>query len=229
VLDIGCGPGIFADPCVAQGLHYHGVDVSERMIDEARRRFANVNSADFSVSDARRLPLKDNSFDVVLCLGILEYVPKAREIKYLKEIIRVLRPGGTVVFSFLNKKSPYWLLNDYILPTFRLVLWAFKELSKKIGLKPQNDFAAREIFTRKFKFCERINLLRSLGLSATETIHFSPVIIPPRLDKRLPKLTTSMTEKMERALAPNMLQWLGQAFIIVAHKGNDNREAAWAS
>ena len=228
VLDVGCGPGTFAKPCAALGLHYHGVDISDRMIDEARRRSGDIDHVDFSLCDARQLPFPENNFDIVLSLGMLEYVPQDKEIKYLNEIIRVLKPGGTVLFSLLNKSSPYWLINDYVFPAFRLGLWGLKEILKTIGFKPHRDFSAKPFATRKFKLRERTELLNALGLSVIDKIYFAPAIVPPYLDKLFAPQAVLAMSKLELTPQSFLLEWLGQAFIVVAYKGNNLQPLAAA-
>jgi hypothetical protein len=128
----------------------------------------------------------------------------------------------------LNKASLYWRLNDHFLPIFRLALWACKETLKRIGLRPKNDFAARPFRARKFNLRERCDHLNTLGLSVIETTYFSPMLFPPYLDKLLPKQAIWTAKKFEDAATPHGLSRFGQAFVVFAHKGNDNHEAAVA-
>jgi ubiquinone/menaquinone biosynthesis C-methylase UbiE len=91
VLDLGTGTGSVA-LLVAErfpAAEVIGVDVSERMIEEARRKGAG--RVRFEIADAERLPFEDGSFDLVT-LGNM--------IPFFDELARVTATGGRVLFSF---------------------------------------------------------------------------------------------------------------------------------
>lgn len=105
VLDVACGPGLYAEELVARGATVVGLDQSPRMVELSRQR---VPSAEFRVHDlADRLDwLPDNSVDLVLFALALEYVddrPAA-----LRELRRVLRPDGALVLSRMHPTGD-WL------------------------------------------------------------------------------------------------------------------------
>ncbi len=97
VLDVGCGPGFYAEELVSQGTNVVGFDSSPTMVDLARRRVGN--GAEFRVHDLDR-PfdwLEDESFDAAVVALVIHYVDDRRQV--FREIHRVLRPGGHVVVS----------------------------------------------------------------------------------------------------------------------------------
>ncbi|MBP2325935.1 SAM-dependent methyltransferase [Kibdelosporangium banguiense] len=96
VLDVACGPGLYAEELVARGAQVRGLDISPRMVELARER---VPDAEFCVHDiAKRLDwLPDDSVDLVLFALAIEYVDD--RISALRELRRVLRPGGALVLS----------------------------------------------------------------------------------------------------------------------------------
>jgi ubiquinone/menaquinone biosynthesis C-methylase UbiE len=61
VLDLGCGPGMYAEPCIAQGLRYYGIDIARGAIAEARKQYGQLQQAKFEVGDAKQLPFPSNS------------------------------------------------------------------------------------------------------------------------------------------------------------------------
>jgi ubiquinone/menaquinone biosynthesis C-methylase UbiE len=94
VLIDGCGTGLDL-PFVPAGVHVTAFDLSPRMVDRARRRAAELGlEARIEVGDAMRLPYPDASFDAVLLHLILAIVADPRA--SLREVARVLRPGGRV-------------------------------------------------------------------------------------------------------------------------------------
>lgn len=102
VLDVACGTGLAAIPAarlVAPGGIVVGVDLSGRMVETARRRadVRKVRNVRFERMDAERLDLDNASFDVALCSMGLMYMPDPG--RALREMRRVLRPGGRVAVS----------------------------------------------------------------------------------------------------------------------------------
>jgi SAM-dependent methyltransferase len=101
VLDIGCGYGRTTRPLAARGFDVTAIDVVERMIAEGQ---AVTPEARFCVMSATDLGFADASFDHVLfsANGIDCIVPRRRRDDTLREIHRVLRPGGALVYSSHN-------------------------------------------------------------------------------------------------------------------------------
>jgi SAM-dependent methyltransferase len=87
-LDLGCGPGEFADEF--DGDPYFGADLNRRYIEFARRK----KPGRFLVADARQVDLPDGQFDQVLVFGLLHHLPDADVRAVLSEIRRLLVPGG---------------------------------------------------------------------------------------------------------------------------------------
>jgi ubiquinone/menaquinone biosynthesis C-methylase UbiE len=218
ILDIGCGPGIYAKPCVEQGLRYYGLDISNEMISEGRRRFGNLANVDFAVGDARRLPFPSNSVDGLLCLGVLEYVSPEQESAYLNEMARVLKPGGIMIFSFLNASSPFWIWADYFFPPIKFLVKNIKAIMKNSQSASFKDCLVEELPTRKFRLGERTKLLQSAGLSVVGNIYFSLNVLPFPLDARFPRQLVRVSSKLEHLLQIPSLRWLGMGFVIVVQK-----------
>ncbi len=100
VLDIGCSTGILT-------LHYGGfftkvvgIDIDDGAIEWARRNRAAEN-IEYRVGDSMELPFPDGDFDIVTCTHIYEHVPDAEIM--IREINRVLRPGGLCYFAAENR------------------------------------------------------------------------------------------------------------------------------
>ena len=93
-LDAACGTGRFAEFLARRGHRVIGVDSSPHMLSYARQR---VPGAEFHMAELDRLPLPDDSVDVIVCALALEHVPRLELV--LAEFNRVLRPGGDLVIS----------------------------------------------------------------------------------------------------------------------------------
>ena len=105
VLEIGCGIGRMQAALASRMAAAHGVDISPKMIDAARRRCAGVPNVHFAVSSGKDLAgFSDESFDLVLAVDSFPYIHHAGTSlveAYFHEAARALRPGGEfVVFNF---------------------------------------------------------------------------------------------------------------------------------
>lgn len=108
VLDIGCGPAVLAADLLERADAYCGIDLSPQMIAHGRSRLAadaRGSRCALSVGDAEALAFADGSFDAVVALGLLEYLGSYEPA--LREICRVLRPGGVAVLAVPNRLSAY--------------------------------------------------------------------------------------------------------------------------
>jgi len=94
VLDVGTGPGPVAARAVERGATAVGVDFSESMLAEARRRHPGV---EFREGAAEALPFGDGVFDAVVGNFMLHHTARPDDV--LKEAFRVLRPGGRMGFT----------------------------------------------------------------------------------------------------------------------------------
>jgi SAM-dependent methyltransferase len=108
LLDVGCGTGHHMASLRERGFEVAGVDGSEEMIAHAR---ANNPGAQIKVADVDSLPFPDSSFDFVLCIEVLRYLPDFT--RCVNEIARVLKPGGVclVTAAPLFNLNGYWLVN----------------------------------------------------------------------------------------------------------------------
>jgi len=108
VLDVACGTGLVAlEAARAVGAEGHvlGVDLSDRMVDAARARAQarSLRHADFARMDGEALALPDGGFDVALSALGLMYMPDP--LQALREMRRVLRPGGRMVAAVWGERA----------------------------------------------------------------------------------------------------------------------------
>jgi len=100
VLDLACGPGRHVAELARRGSHVVGLDLSRALLFAARRRGAGP----LVRGDMRRLPFRAAAFDVVLNLftSFGYFASDAEHESVVREVARVLRPGGRFVLDFLN-------------------------------------------------------------------------------------------------------------------------------
>jgi SAM-dependent methyltransferase len=94
VLDIGTGPGLVAAAIADRGAVPIGIDFSETMIEEARRRHSGI---DFRQAAAEALPFEMGQFDAVVGNFVLHH--SSDPAKLLEQAFRVLRNGGRIGFT----------------------------------------------------------------------------------------------------------------------------------
>jgi SAM-dependent methyltransferase len=101
VLDVGGGPGRYAEWLAELGYHVHLVDPIVLHVDEARARSERITA---TLGDARSLAEEDGSFDAVLVLGPLYHLTeRAERLEALREAGRVLRPGGVLAAAAISR------------------------------------------------------------------------------------------------------------------------------
>lgn len=120
VLDLGCGPAsLWGDFSKISGIELTGVDISPKMIGEAKKLFPKGH---FKVGDSENIPYKDQTFDCIICSSVLHHLPKTD--KSFQEIKRVLKPEGVLLgrepqIDQFMLNSNIWILR--IIAVFRLI------------------------------------------------------------------------------------------------------------
>ncbi|TDU26503.1 methyltransferase family protein [Panacagrimonas perspica] len=98
VLDVACGTGVVAVTAALRGANTRGLDLSPVLLEDAAANAATVGlSIEFLEGDAEALPYDDGTFDVVLSQFGHMFAPRPE--LATAEMLRVLRPGGTIAFS----------------------------------------------------------------------------------------------------------------------------------
>jgi SAM-dependent methyltransferase len=114
VLEIGCGLGTDGAQFAAAGADYTGVDLTEAAVALARKRFELFDlPGNFQTADAENLDFADDSFDLVYSHGVLHHTPETA--KAIREIHRVLRPGGRAVVMLYHRGSYNYRVNISVL------------------------------------------------------------------------------------------------------------------
>ena len=138
-LDIGVGTGRMVTPLSSQGLNVIGLDISEGML-----RVAKGKGIPIVYGDARRIPFKDETFDVAIASRVLIHLSDPA---CYHEASRVLRKNGTFVFDTLNKKSLRWL---YAFLSNRIVSHNLESESKTLQKLAEAGFSFEKKIYRFF-------------------------------------------------------------------------------
>lgn len=155
ILDIATGTGVVATSC-AQAVLPNGqvtaIDLSEAMLEKAiaKANHLGLSNIDFFTMDAERLDFKKNYFDHAICSFGLFFIPDME--LALKEWIRVIKPGGSVIFTSFSE--------DSFMPMVRL----FVEQLESFGVKFE-DSPIDAIRLSENEQCA--SLMESAGLKET--------------------------------------------------------------
>jgi 2-polyprenyl-6-hydroxyphenyl methylase/3-demethylubiquinone-9 3-methyltransferase len=110
VIDIGCGGGLLSEGMAALGAKVTGIDLGEKALTVAKLHlFESGHTIDYRLISAEAMALQmPASFDIVTCLEMLEHVPDPASV--VQACASLVKPGGQVFFSTLNRTPKAWLL-----------------------------------------------------------------------------------------------------------------------
>lgn len=202
-LDVGCGPGLMTEGLLKKGYTVTCTDAAPDMVSLARKAFPSLPETNFVVGDVYKLPFPDKSFDLVISMGLMEYLDD--QAKAIQELKRVTNEGGTLIITFPYKWSPWRTWN-------RIGVALIKPLRKILGRTSNNWLTHRE-YTPKIVH----DLLRPENLKITKTQFYNFKLIPYPFDKIFPRFTvwqSRLCEKLDRT----PLYFLGTGFIVVVQR-----------
>ncbi|MEN8134271.1 MAG: class I SAM-dependent methyltransferase [Thermodesulfobacteriota bacterium] len=180
ILDIGCGAGILMEDMLQRGHNVVGSDISEEMIEEAKKNTAAFSSDRKKImpGDLENISFGNNTFDFVTCVGVLEYQKSDKT--SICEISRVLNNGGFAIVTvpnllrFKNILDPYYYIK--LIPRIlRKTRWRAKPKHSDLV----KSFEHNEYFTnRKFYYGQLNQLFRSYNLEIVDyvSIGYSPLL-----------------------------------------------------
>jgi SAM-dependent methyltransferase len=141
VLSVGCGPGvILREVCALNAsIRATGVDISAERVKEAQERNRENAQANFVCGDAQAMDFAANSFDLVYSRMLMEYL-KDKE-GAVKEMVRVCKPGGTVLLQDLDGQ----LLWHY--PEDPMVQGTVEKVVRALSSTGFDPFVGRKLFS----------------------------------------------------------------------------------
>jgi SAM-dependent methyltransferase len=134
VLEIGCGTGVFTAKLAVTAANLTATDISGELLKKARERAPNVR---FQIADAEGMPFAEGVFDGVVGSSILHHLNLEAA---LREICRVLKPGGRLAFAEPNMLNPQVMLQKNI-----------PMLKKRLGDTPHETAFLRGHLARTLK------------------------------------------------------------------------------
>ena len=138
ILDIGTGPGFFPLILSSQDRHLTGIDLTESMIEEAKKKLQAFHvDADLLVMDCQETSFPDQKFDCIICRNLVWTLPDPE--KAYKEWFRILKPGGRLLIfdgsCYIHHFDPsakerYQALKDYVKKTYDLDVYDYGDKEK---------------------------------------------------------------------------------------------------
>jgi SAM-dependent methyltransferase len=163
VLELGCGVARIGRELASQVAFWQGVDISANMLGVARERlagFANIGLA--ALERTTLAPLADASFDKAYSVAVFIHMDKEDLFLYLRELRRVLKPGGRLYFDVWNLAHPIgWKRFDY-------------EVRQHVGADPGQR---KDVARNQFSTPQEIAIyLREAGFETVLMLDDSPQI-----------------------------------------------------
>lgn len=125
ILDIGSGIGIFLDSIRPFGFDLYALEASEYGLKRLKEK--NINVQEFFLQKDKKLPFQDNEFSFVLFNQVIEHLKKDVGQYYIKEIIRILEPGGVAIIKSPSKYAKIWRTDPH-----HIYCWKPNELLREV-------------------------------------------------------------------------------------------------
>jgi SAM-dependent methyltransferase len=217
LLDVGCGPGMMVRQLLdtrPDDFRITACDLSPAMVDATRQAAGDAADVQVSVADIEKLPFPDESYDVVLAMGVLEYVDLARA---LSEVSRVTRPGGLVLVTMLNAASPYRLFEWVVYwPALRVL----GRLERLVGVPAERRHGQHRSGIRAVPVWRLRRSLRAAGLVPQDTVYYDVTPLVPPLDRVVrQRITQTWPSDLGRTVRRGARGWLGTAYLVAARRG----------
>jgi ubiquinone/menaquinone biosynthesis C-methylase UbiE len=218
VLDAGCGPGYLLEALARRGFQVSGMDGSDRMLESAEARL-RAAQPDFPFTlkqgDIERLPFEDAQFDLVLSTGVIEYLQGDATV--LREMHRVLRPGGILVLPVTNLWSPVNAF-DGIIEFLKRQAWFRRPFNLVWEGLGHGALLPRNFHVRKHRPASFRHSLAQAGFTLKEDLYFHFLPCPRPFERLLPNLSNRIGAWMDAHLARSGFGVLGEGYLTLSAK-----------
>lgn len=210
VLEVGVGAGTDFVNWVRAGAVATGLDLTEEGVALTRERLTLEGlDAELTVGDAERLPFPDDSFDLVYSYGVLHHSPDTP--RAVKEVHRVLRPGGTARVMIYH--YPSWVC---------LMVWGVNSVARGRPWESPREAVFRHLEspgTKVYTVAEAEALFREFSrVTARPQLGHGDLLLMPPAEKYQGRLHRLAWRLYPRALIRRLGDRLGTALMIEAVK-----------
>src|SRR5215469_2479787 len=175
VLEVGCGAGLLSVDLARRSLGVTAIDPVEAMVVQTRQRVEQAGvPLSAMLGDANALAFADDTFDVVIALGVLPWLEDPQ--KAVREMARVTRPGGYVLVTVDNRARLHSFFDPWLNPGTAWLKRVAKVALASGGLyRPSGQSLGARLHSRKYTDAA----LRDAGLTKqrSATVGFGPFTI----------------------------------------------------
>ncbi len=227
-LDVGCGAGRLAVSLAKQGYAVDAVDLVGSMLELTRKFAAESDVAHLvntTLGDVQQLPFQGNLFSLVIAIGVTPWLGDLK--RGLREIARVLQPGGYLIINADNRWRLNYILDPRLFPLFAPLRQRLRDKLERFGLPERKEPLARGYSIRDFDaFLAEAGYrkLRSTGLGFGPFSFFNHRLFSESLGIRI-------HQKLQ-AFADQKTVWLrslGDQYVVLAKKPESSSPSAPAS
>lgn len=209
VLEVGCGSGFQIPPLISVFKTYTGLDLSKNSLKLFKHKYLlNKDKINLIYGTGLKLPFKSERFDVILCMDVIEHVPKEKRAVLLDNIKQSLKPSGKLIISAPNFLSSFGLV--------RKIIELFIDWQSFSDMNPDID----DWFTpEKLK-----SLLKENGFIVHDQVgsfYFPPYFSGKRYFLPNVKLLVQICTYLEKILSRNpIFKNFGYTIICICEKAN---------
>jgi len=210
-LDVGCGAGQMVPVLIEKGYEVHALDVSKEMVNLTKQLADSKKiTADVKIGDCENLDFPDNYFDVYVAMGVIEYMDD--DLPMLKEIYRVLKPGGIAIVTIRNILSLHVRWRTFYLKFFELPI---KNVFRFFLGKEPKSFTpiSKEHSPKTFR-----NTIDNLKFSIVDNRYAHFYFLPVPISHLLYPIEALIGKLLEKLLSRNDTPFLASTYILKFQK-----------
>ena len=222
-LDIGCGAGLASIALAKRGYIVHAVDSVLEMVELTRKGAAREGleaRVKCARGDIHRLAFADETFDLVIAAGVLPWLPSTEAA--VKEMCRVLKPGGRLILSTDNRWGLCWFLDPLTNPLLKPV----KDMVRRAVGRLRAGSPRVRVQMTSIRECHRLLQANGLRMLKETTLGFGPFSLLRR--DVLPRAAGVRLHWLFQTLADRgypLLRSAGVQYVVAAEKSAPLRAA----
>ncbi len=209
VVEIGCGSCNVIGEIPLKGSQKVGVDLSNKMLETGKKNYSGIALIN---GDTNFLPFKDDQFDMVLCLGVIQYINSYADA--ITEISRILKPDGYLILSVPSKHSVF---NIYRKLWHHSPMYMFMK-SLVYGVLKVDKVIRRLYKMHYFDISEVDTILSKKDLKKISGLIHTHGIMKTYRMAMLNRMNIKMSKMLERFDNPSFQKLTGWTYLTVSRK-----------
>lgn len=226
VLDVGCGAGALVVSMTELGHRVHGVDISPGMVEKAREYSGEhgVKPENIQTAAVESLPFDDSAFDVVTCVGVLEYVSDAKAA--LAELKRVIKEDGRIILTMPNLFKLQNIFDPYYWVVRATKYCTLNSSSKRTGARSQGEpsqiSSNANCTNKRYSYRQLVALLADSSLVPVEVVGlgYGPFTLCRKklFSEDMSKKISDTLERMFRKVLPGDGKYVANRWVVCLKK-----------